>query len=647
MYKKKQGRAMMRKVIDLNKGWTFTKDGESVKVDVPHTWNAVDGQDGGNDYCRTTCTYTKTFTRPAYGEDERVYLEFRGVNSQSVVNVNGKEAVRHNGGYSTFRADVTDLLLDENVLEVIVSNEATEEVYPQTADFTFYGGIYRDVYLIVVNKNRFDLDYYGGSGIKVDAEVNSGKGILKVTPYISGEGEVKLTLYDADGKAVASGESPLEVENVHLWHGVDDPYLYSLDAELNVGGKVTDKVSCNVGFRTFSVDPKKGFILNGKPYPLRGVCRHQDRLGLGNALTKKEHDEDAALIKEVGATTIRLAHYQHDQYFYDLCDKYGFVIWAEIPYISRHMEEANDNALEQMKELIVQNYNHPSIVTWGISNEITMKKCNGDRNAFHKKLNAFCKELDPTRPTVIANFVMCSIWNKISHITDMASFNLYYGWYAPFTFMTGVVLDWFHFFYGKTPVGLSEYGAECMPTLHSAHPKRGDSTEEYHVIYHERILKIIEKRPWIWGTHVWNMFDFASDGRNHGGDPGKNHKGLVTFDRKIKKDAFYLYKAHWSKDPFIHISGKRYANRAEKVTTVRVFCNAGDVRLTNNGKEIKCKKTDGKDFIFKVRLDKVNELVATCGELKDSCTLCKVDVPDENYRLHTKSNNHSWEKKSK
>ena len=638
---------MMRKIINLNKSWIFTKDGESVEVDVPHTWNAVDGQDGGNDYCRTACTYKKTFPRPAYGADERVYLEFRGVNSQSVVTLNGKEAARHNGGYSTFRADVTDLLDDENVLEVLVSNEATEEVYPQTADFTFYGGIYRDVYLVTVNKNHFDLDYYGGSGIKVDADVMDGKGILTVTPYVSGEGEVVYTLKDAEGKTVASGSSPLTVENVHLWHGVDDPYLYTLEAELLVGGKAADAVSCSVGFRTFSVDPKKGFILNGKPYPLRGVCRHQDRLGLGNALTEKEHEEDAALIKEVGATTIRLAHYQHDQYFYDLCDKYGFVVWAEIPYISRHMEEANENALEQMRELIIQNYNHPSIVTWGISNEITMKKCNGDKYAFHKKLNALCKQLDPARPTVIANFVMCSVWNKISHITDMASFNLYYGWYAPFTFMTGVVLDWFHFFYGKTPVGLSEYGAECMPTLHSARPHRGDSTEEYHVIYHERILKMIEKRPWIWGTHVWNMFDFASDGRNHGGDPGKNHKGLVTFDRKIKKDAFYLYKAHWSKEPFIHISGKRYANRAEKTTTVRVFCNAGDVKLFNNGKEIKCKKTDGRDFVFKVRLDKVNELVAVCGDLKDSCTLNKVDAPDQSYRLHTKSNNHSWEKKSK
>ena len=642
----------MRKIINLNNNWKFVKlnlgpdeamRAEGVKVDLPHTWNNIDGQDGGNDYDRGAYWYVKTIDRPA---GERIYLEFLGVNSTADVYINGQLVTHHDGGYSTFRANVTDVPGDRLAIAVRADNEVNEHVYPQTADFTFYGGIYRDVNLITVDENHFDLDYYGGNGLMVTPTVDGKDGLAEVKTFVTGKGEVKVTIYDAECKAVAEGTDKLTVKNVRLWDGRNDPYLYKVTARLYVSGRVVDEVSDRIGFRTFVIDPKKGFILNGKEYPLRGVCRHQDRLGLGNALTRAEHYEDMEMIKEIGSTTIRLAHYQHDRYFMDLCDEAGMCCWAEIPYISRHMEAANDNAMDQMKELIVQNYNRPSVVTWGISNEITMKKASRDRYEFHKKLDEFCREFDPTRPTVIANFVMCGIHNKISHITDVASFNLYYGWYAPFTPMTGIVLSGFHRWYRHTPVGLSEYGAECMPHLHSAHPRRGDSTEEYQVIYHERILKIIEKRPWIWATHVWNLFDFGSDGRDHGGDPGKNHKGLISFDRKLKKDSFYLYKAHWSKEPFVHIAGKRYENRHEKTTTVRVFCNAGEVKLTNNGKEISCKKTDGKDYIFKFKLDSgANDLVATCGGLKDTCTLNKVNAPDPQYTLKVKSNNHSWEKK--
>ena len=644
----------MRTVKNINEGWKFIADdvgykaavsADGVTVNVPHTWNANDGQDGGNDYKRMACWYVKTIERP---KGDCVYLEFRGVNSTADVYVNGVAVAHHDGGYSTFRANVTGITGEELTIAVRADNTPNETVYPQTADFTFYGGIYRDVYVITVPSDHFDLDYYGGPGIMVTPTVEGTTGVAEVRTFVTGSGDVKVTVSDADGRKVAEGsdKAPLLVPDVRLWNGRIDPYLYTVKAELISGGKTVDEISVRIGFRTFSVDPKRGFVLNGKDYPLRGVCRHQDRLGMGNALTRKEHKEDMEMIEEIGATTIRLAHYQHDEYFLDLCDEAGMCCWAEIPYISRHMEGADANALDQMRELIVQQYNHPAIFTWGISNEITMKKAGADRYEFHKKLNAFCHELDPSRPTVIANFVMCGIHNKISHITDMASFNLYYGWYAPFTFLTGVVLNGFHRWYKKTPVGLSEYGAECMPHLHSAHPHRGDSTEEYQVLYHERILHILEKRPWVWASHVWNMYDFGSDGRDHGGDPGKNHKGLVTFDRKTKKDAFYLYKAHWSKEPFVHIAGKRYVNRAESVTTVRVFSNAGEVRLECNGKPVKCSKTDGRDYVFKVRTDVgKNELVATCGTLKDSCVINKTSAPDPSYKLHVKSNNHSWEKK--
>ncbi len=646
----------MRRIININDGWKFVKEDVGAeqaagapgeRVNVPHTWNGTDGQDGGDDYLRTRCWYVKEFDAPALARDERLFLEFCAVNSTADVWLNGQKIAHHDGGYSLFRADGTEALKEHNVLVVSADNRANEHVYPQTADFTFYGGIYRDVNLVIVGADHFSMDGVYGNGLKITPTVQGTRGTLDVQARVTGGGKVLLRLYDAEGKLVCEGRAPLSVENVRLWNGTDDPYLYTLEAVLEKDGAAADSVREEIGFRFFSFDEKRGFLLNGREYPLRGVCRHQDRPGIGNALTAKEHEEDIALILEMGATTIRLAHYQHDEYFYRLCDRAGLVVWAEIPYISRHMDGGDENAVSQMRELIGQNYNHPCIVTWGVSNEITMKRAGKDRLAFHKQLNALCKELDPTRPTVIANFVMCSVFNPITHITDLASFNLYYGWYAPFAPLTGAVLSLFHLLYPGTPVGLSEYGAECMPSLHSARPRRGDSTEEYQVIYHEKILKCIEKRPWLWATHVWNMFDFASDGRDHGGDPGKNHKGLVTFDRKVKKDSFYLYKAHWSKEPFVHIAGKRFENRHQSVTRVDVFSNAGKVTLTANGKPVPCSKTDGKHFTFKVALEKDTALVAKCGELHDECVLHKVDRPDENYRLHTHSNNHSWEKKKK
>ena len=373
----------MRQIVNINENWLFVKKdlkpedaetAEGEKINVPFTWNNIDGQDGGNDYVRAAYVFVKKFKRPDFTQKERVYIEFKGVNSSAVVWVNGINKAEHDGGYSTFRTDITDCLKDENTLVVRVDNSKTEKVYPQTADFTFYGGIYRDVNLITVSENHFDLDFYGSPGVKIDAAVNGKDGQVTVTDYVTGRGRVEIEILDADGKCVGRGESrkPIKIENIRLWNGVKDPYLYCAKAVLIVNGEAADEVRLNFGFRTFHADPKKGFFLNGKPYPLRGVCRHQDRKNLGNAIGKAEHEQDAELIKEIGANTVRLAHYQHDDYFYDLCDRYGFVVWAEIPYISRHMPEANSNAVEQMKELIYQQYHHASICVWGISNEITM-----------------------------------------------------------------------------------------------------------------------------------------------------------------------------------------------------------------------------------------------------------------------------------
>ena len=351
-----------------------------------------------------------------------------------------------------------------------------------------------------------------------------------------------------------------------------------------------------------------------------------------------------ALIREIGANTIRLAHYQHDQYFYDLCDKYGMVVWAEIPYISKHMPAANENTETQMRELIAQNYNHPSIVVWGVSNEITMfhvhKK---DMLENHRRLNDLCHQLDPTRLTTLACFAMCTPMNRSAHITDIVSWNLYLGWYVPGLFLNDLWFGFFRFLYPNRCIGMSEYGAEAMTNLHSVKPRRGDNTEEYQAVYHEYMLKFFAKRPYLWATHVWNMFDFAADARNQGGEPGMNHKGLVTFDRKTRKDAFYLYKAYWSDEPFVHLCGRRFVNRTGSKLKVKVYSNQPEVSLYQNGKLVETKKGD-KVFNFTLPMLDKNELEVRSGDLKDSITVVHVDKPDPAYIVPKGGSNKSWEK---
>ena len=635
----------MKQTILFNNDWLFQMPGEEpLKINLPHTWNGIDGQDGGDNYKRCKCTYTKTFKKPTFQEGERVKLEFKGVNSEGEVLLNGKLLTVHAGGYSTFIVDITDYLLDENTLVVNVDNSKTEEVYPQTADFTFYGGIYRDVNLLILPKNRFEFLKDSSPALKVTTKIEGNDGVINVNAEVTGDLTPVILVLNKENEVVAKGtiNEDIKVPNVHLWNGVKDPYLYTVKGVLK-GKEIEDEVSTRIGFRTFKVDPKKGFFLNGKSYPLRGVCRHQDRPKIGNALTKKEHEEDIKLIKEVGANTIRLAHYQHDQYFYDLCDEYGFVVWAEIPYISRYMKAADKNAFNQMAELIHQNFNHPSIVCWGISNEITMFKVTNATRKHHKELNEFCHKEDPLRFTTIACFSVMTIFNRIAHITDVASYNLYWGWYVPITRVTGLICDMWHLFYPHGPIGLSEYGAEAMPNLHSSHPRRGDNTEEYQAIYHEKMIDVINKRPYLWATHVWNMFDFAADARNQGGEPGMNHKGLVTFDRKTKKDSFYAYKAYWSEEPFIHLCSKRFVNRTGSKTLVKVYTNQKEVSLYQNGKLIATKSGD-KIFKFKIKMDPTNEIVVKSGDLEDKGTIIKVATKDPSYVVKKGGSNKSWEK---
>ena len=638
----------MREITKIMKGWEFTgPDGTTTTVDLPHTWNARDGQDGGNDYWRGTCIYRTHFAAPQFNTaSHQVWIQFDGVNASAHVVLNGSPVCNHDGGYSTFRANITELLRDENELTVEVDNSKNDRVYPQKADFTFYGGIYRDVSLMVVSKNHFTLDYFGGSGIRIAPTVQGADASVQVTTWHDGEGEVSIELLDAAGNTVATGKGPditLTIFNAHLWNGVKDPYLYSCKARLVVNGTVEDETTTRFGVRSFKVDPKKGFFLNGKSYPLHGVSRHQDRKGLGNAITREMHDEDMALIKEIGANTIRLAHYQHDQYFYDLCDEVGMVVWAEIPYISEHMPNGRENTISQMKELIIQNYNHPCIVCWGVSNEITIStKDKKDMLDNHRQLNDLCHEMDKTRLTTLACYAMCGPFNRSAHITDMVSWNLYLGWYVPGFILNDLWMGFFHLCFPNRPFGYSEYGAEGMPNLHSTHPHRGDHTEEYQAKYHEYMLRCFKRHPWMWATHVWNMFDFAADARDQGGEPGMNHKGLVTFDRKTKKDSFYLYKAWWSDEAFVHICSKRFVERTGSTATVKVYSNQSTVALYVNGNKVG-EQTGEHVFTFKVPLNGELHIQAVAGDRTDESVIRHVDTPNPEYKLHkTKSKSANW-----
>ena len=638
----------MREITKIMKGWEFTgPDGTTTTVDLPHTWNARDGQDGGNDYWRGTCIYRTHFAAPQFNTaSHQVWIQFDGVNASAHVVLNGSPVCNHDGGYSTFRANITELLRDENELTVEVDNSKNDHVYPQKADFTFYGGIYRDVSLMVVSKNHFTLDYFGGPGIRITPTVQGTDASVQVTTWHDGEGEVSIELLDAAGNTVATGKGPditLTIFNAHLWNGVKDPYLYSCKARLVVNGTVEDETTTRFGVRSFKVDPKKGFFLNGKSYPLHGVSRHQDRKGLGNAITREMHDEDMALIKEIGANTIRLAHYQHDQYFYDLCDEVGMVVWAEIPYISEHMPNGRENTISQMKELIIQNYNHPCIVCWGVSNEITIStKDKKDMLDNHRQLNDLCHEMDKTRLTTLACYAMCGPFNRSAHITDMVSWNLYLGWYVPGFILNDLWMGFFHLCFPNRPFGYSEYGAEGMPNLHSTHPHRGDHTEEYQAKYHEYMLRCFKRHPWMWATHVWNMFDFAADARDQGGEPGMNHKGLVTFDRKTKKDSFYLYKAWWSDEAFVHICSKRFVERTGSTATVKVYSNQGTVALYVNGNKVG-EQTGEHVFTFKVPLNGELHIQAVAGDRTDESVIRHVDTPNPEYKLHkTKSKSANW-----
>lgn len=621
----------MRKVIDWNSDWNFRKENETVwkNVTLPHTWNAKDGQDGGGDYYQGIGWYQKKLKLEL--EWKQVYIRFGAVSKMAKVFCNGQQVGEHRGGFSAFTFDLTSYLNEgENEILVCADNSLDLPIYPRTADFTFFGGIYREVQLICFDcEKHFDVMTIGTDALFVNANPN---GQVSICAYVPDGEQVAATILDRNQNIILTGETigmngmakmDLKVDQPILWDGLQAPELYTCIASMP-----GDSISTSFGFRSFFVDPENGFFLNGRSYPLHGVCRHQDRENMGWALSEKEHTEDMELIQEIGANTLRLAHYQQAPFFYNLCDFNGIVVWAEIPFISAYDDrrDADDNLRQQLKELILQNYNHPAICFWGIANELGIQGESEKMIEMLKELNALAKKLDVSRLTAIANIAMTMPESDQFHITDLASYNEYMGWYEGTPEDHGPFCDERHARMPEVPIAISEYGADSVLSWHSAEPVCKDYTEEYQAVVHEKAYADFEKRPYLWATWLWNMFDFAADARNEGGCKGRNNKGIVTYDRKIKKDAFYYYKAKWSKSPFVYICGKRFTRRHEAQIDVKVYSNAASVTLMLNGQSVGT-KTGNAVFCFEhIPLAENNNVLEAFGDNKasDSIVLEKV-----------------------
>lgn len=605
----------------LGDGWRFSRadasgaeaaafdDAAWESISVPHTYNALDGQDGGDDYYRGVAWYRRRFDAPADMAGRRAFLGFDAANTRADVYLNGVLLGSHSGGFSAFRFEATPALVaGENVLAVKVDNSATPDVPPLRADFTFFGGLYRDVHFTLTNDLHVDLLDHGSSGVYLKTtDVSAESATLSARVRVTNSGavaqiaDVVLSVLDDAGASAATltasasvpaGETlevPLSgsVDSPHLWQGRGDPYLYSARVELASAGTPVDSLTQPLGFRSFAVDPELGFLLNGQAYDLHGVNRHQDRLGRGWAIGKAEHDEDMALIAELGATAIRLAHYQQADYFYELCDRMGMLVWAEIPLVDATTDSQafTDNSRQQLTELIRQSQNHPSIVVWGIGNE--QRQNDAASNALLGSLAELVRTEDDTRLSVYAH--CCGIdTSPLTQHADLIGYNYYYGWYMGNYGQVGTWADGLHLTQPSLRISLSEYGAGGSIAQHEDPPQQPSPTalfhpEEYQSALHESTWLALAARPFIWGKFIWNMFDFASDSRNEGDTPGRNDKGIVTYDRQTKKDAFYWYKANWSSEPLAYITSRRFTVRNAETVDVKVYSNLATATLSVNG----------------------------------------------------------------
>ena len=609
-----------RKKELLNANWQFrfshdVSGSDAHRVDIPHTWNAVDALVGKKDYKRGIGNYTKKVFIDEKDQGKRLFIHFEGAYSVTNLLINGKHIGEHRGGYGAFNFEITDAVNygKENTILVRVNNAEQLDIMPLLGDFNFYGGIYRNVWLLSTNEVCISPLDYASPGVQlfqkevshkeasVDAKValsNRGKNSKKVEVLLKLTGDNKEVLTASEMVELAAGEDrfvtiPFEVNNPRLWNGRQDPFMYQVDIELKENNRAIDHITQPLGLRFVHVDPDKGFFLNGEHLQLKGVCRHQDRAEVGSALHWEHHKEDVDLMLEMGANAVRLAHYPQSTAIYDLMDKHGFIVWAEIPFIGPggyldkgfvDQDSFKENGKQQLKELIRQHYNHPSICMWGLFNEI--KEVGDNPVEYVKELDVLSKEEDPYRLTTSAS----NQGGALNFITDLIAWNRYDGWYGGLPPSLGKWLDATHKNSPEICIGVSEYGAggsiyHQQDSLVRTVPTSFWHPENWQTYYHIENWKIISARPFVWGSFVWNMFDFGAAHRTEGDRVGINDKGLVTFDRKVRKDSFYFYKANWNKEePMVHISGKRATPSSDKISELMVFSNMDGVELFVNGK---------------------------------------------------------------
>ncbi len=637
--------------ISLNAGWQFIKLPRGIPVErenldwetvsLPHTWYREEDPYHGLVLYRREIGVGKAW--------KKAFLEFEGADQRCRVFVNGKEIGEHNGAYARFRFPVPEAALKSGELriEALLDNRVSADVSPNFGDFTIFGGLYRNVNLLVTSEDHFDYCYYGTDGVIARAAVqDDGSGLLALEPHVCTEREdacIVYTLTGPEGELAAESTAPakesvsLRVPEPKLWNGKKAPELYTLRAELQIDGETADEAEIRVGFRTVSMSPDDGLRLNGEHIKLCGVAKHQDRAGVFSAVSREQIDEDFALIREIGANAIRLSHYQHPQHTYDRCDEDGLLCWAEVPMLKMTENGAlYANIEQQLIELVLQNIHHPSIFCWGIQNEIGMFR---DAPFMHEEcrvLTALAKRLDPNRLVTAANLYNVKPASQLNAITDMVGYNLYFGWYYGEMPDYSKYLDNYHAQRPEMPLGISEYGVDCNVKLHSETPRVKDYSEEFQALWHETVYPVLQSKDYLWGSFIWNMFDFSSDRRSEGGVKYINGKGLVSHDRTLRKDAFYYYKAKWSDEPFLHLCARRFVKRCREKVDVKVYTNLPAVTLFVNGKELSTEANNGNGTVqFRdVALEPgENRLKAVSGDLADSLIFERVETEEESYRL--------------
>ncbi|WP_430812386.1 MULTISPECIES: beta-glucuronidase LacZ4 [unclassified Carboxylicivirga] len=619
-------------VMNLNRYWRYTpgyelRKGVYEKVNLPHTWNTGDALGGNADYYRGLGNYERNLEIPAAWKNKRLFLKFYGVNTIANVFINGQHVGEHRGGYTSFTFEITNLVRpgEHNTLQVRVNNAPQLDIMPLLGDFNMYGGIYRDVELLIENPNCISPLHYGSEGIYLKPkQVNEQSAQVEANVHLNGQaGETLKTeitvrngekvilktethnTLDAQGQAVAT--IPFSIHNPRLWNGQADPFMYAVELKIYHNSDLQDDAHTKLGLRYFRADAHQGFFLNGNRLQLKGVCRHQDRPELGNALNKLHHEEDIAIMQDMGANAVRLSHYPQDPYVYKLLDEAGFIVWSEIPFVGPggyrdkgfvNQESFKENGRQQLKEMIYQQFNHPSICFWGLFNEL---KEEGDNPvAFVQELNQLAKELDPLRLTTAAS----NQGGQLNRLTETIAWNKYYGWYGGTPASIGQWADKAHKEFPNTPIGISEYGAGASIYHQQEELKKPVANSYWHpenwqTHFHEQHWMAIDQRPFLWGTFIWNLFDFGAAHRTEGEVPGKNDKGLITFDRAIKKDAFYFYKANWNTtDPLVYFAERRLDKRSNTQQTIKVYSNQKSVELTVNGQSLGRQKGHYGRFIW-------------------------------------------------